>query len=170
MSIDQLSTAPNSGNLGWRASLTMPIEYVAAMSAATNLGSHLLRAKDHDRHAFRRAVLLLASKAIKTCHARKLLMSRDQAVLLSVAAIFERIEPHCFQCRGAGEVIVADLKVVCPSCKGFAVHRYSDKQRARMCGLKADDWPQWESRYMLVMGILWANDTAPYLASVRLGE
>ncbi|MFA7269917.1 MAG: hypothetical protein WC073_11280 [Sterolibacterium sp.] len=169
MGTERFAIAMTTSNLAHKDEVIMPVDHVAAMSAATNLGSDLFRARDYDYFALRRAVLLLASKAIRIGKQKKLHLSRDLANKFAVAVIRERIDRNCRNCTGAGVVMVADLKIVCPTCDGTAVHSYHDGERARLCGIKRDDWHQWESRYLMVMGIMLGHDIAVMLATDKLG-
>lgn len=164
-----LALSMTAGSLMHRDGAIMPVDHVASMAAATSLGSDLFRSRD-DRHAMRRAAIKLAALAYRRGRKTGLTLSRDQSVRFAVAAICERIRPQCRRCTGAGVVVVADLKIVCPTCDGSTIHRYRDRERAKMCGIPVDQWPALESRYEMVMAILLRHDTAPYLASVRLGR
>lgn len=167
---EMLSGAMGTSDLGWKEESTKPVEYVAAMAGVTNLGSDIFRSKGHDRAALHRAVLLLARKAWRAGHKRKMPMSDAQSRALAAAVLMELIHPHCRTCTGAGVSIIDDLKVTCPTCDGHAVHHYGDRERARLCGIKPDKWALWESRYLLVMEIARQHDCAPMLAQIRLGD
>lgn len=169
MSSKRFATAMSTDDLGWRDNATMPVEYVAAMAAATHLGSDLFRARDYDQQALRRAILLLASKAIKEGSRKRLPLSRDMASIFSAAVIFERMQFQCRTCKGAAVIVEKQLKVICPDCDGIGVHRYHDKERAKLCGVKHAEWGKWERRYQMIMQITIRHDTAPALAAVRLG-
>ena len=166
---ERLSGAMQTSHMEWHDEKTMPVEFVASMAGVSHLGSDLFRAKGYDRAALHRAVLLLARKAWRQGHKRKLPMSDEQARALAKAALSEVIKPHCRVCTGAGVSIIDDLKVTCPSCEGVAVHRYTDKERAKLCGIPADKWKAWEGRYWLVLSIARNHDCAPMMASERLG-
>lgn len=166
---ERLATAVSDDDLGWSELSTKPVEYVAALSAATGLGSDIFRAKDYDRFALRRAMLLLTKKAIDAGKRSKLPLSEAMAQAMAVSALLERLHPQCRTCHGSAVIVTAELKVVCPICEGIGVHRYTDKERARLCGIKPDDWHKWQSRYRLVIGIVHAHDVAVWAASERLG-
>jgi len=165
-----LSVSVNEDNLAWKEGATMPVEYVAALSAASEIGSDLLRVRALDKQAYRRVVLLLANKAEKQGMKKRLFLSPAMAQILAVCAIHEITQPQCLVCRGAKVMVTEKLKVVCHSCGGIGLHRYSDKDRARMCGVSAESWPQWERRYHMVMQILVSNDTAARLSRIKLGK
>lgn len=166
---ERLAGAMSADDLGWSESVTKPVEYAAAMSGATPIGSDLFRSRDGlDKQALRRAILLIAARAIKAGQKRKLPISRAMAGVLAAGALFERLAFHCRNCTGARVVVIDQLKIVCPTCGGVGIHHYGDKERARLCGVKPANWPQWESRYALVMQIAVSEDTAQMLAEGKL--
>ena len=158
-----------TSHLEWNDECTMPVEFVAAMAGVSNLGSDVFRAKGYDRAALHRAVLQLARKAWRVGHKKKLPMSDEQSRVFAKAVLIEVIKPHCRVCTGAGVSIIDELKVICPACDGVAIHRYGDKERARLCGIRPDKWHLWESRYWLVLAIARNHDRAPKEAEDRLG-
>lgn len=166
---ERLATAVSASDLRWSENATKSVEFVAAMSGATNLGSDILRSKDRDRGALHRAVLLLARKAWRAGHKRKIPMSDAQARRMAAVVLLELIRPNCRTCTGAGVSVIDDLKVTCPTCEGITVHRYTDKERARLCGIHPSKWDLWESRYELVLSIARGHDCAPMMARIRLG-
>lgn len=166
---EQLATAVSTSDLAWSDLKTKPVEFVAAMAAATRLGSDIFRAKSADIQALRRAVLLLAKKARRVGERQKLPLSQAMAHTMAVAALVEIVRPYCRTCTGAGVSIVEALKVTCPTCGGMTVHRYSDRERARLCGIDYADWHKYMSRYDIVMTVALVNDCAPAQAGARLG-
>jgi hypothetical protein len=159
----------SSSDLAWSELASKPVEYVAAMSAATGLGADTFRARDYDRAAFRRAVLLLARKAWRDGHRKKLPISDAMSRTMAAIALFELCSTQCRICRGAGVSVIDQLKVICQKCGGVQVHRYADRERAMLCGLPVADWHKYESRYLMVMDIAQKNDYAPAAAAGRLG-
>lgn len=166
---ERLALAVGEDDLGWSDHKSKPVELVAALSAATNLGSDIHRSKGADLQAMRRAVLLLTKKAIDKGRGSRLPLSRVMAQAMSVTALFERCAPHCRTCNGAAVLVVNSLKVVCDTCGGAGIHRYSDKERARLCGIKPMDWPQWSARYQMVLKIAVDQDRAPQDAAEHWG-
>ena len=167
---ERFLTSVGDDNLAWKDNATMPIEHVAALSSASELGSDLLRARALDKQAHRRAILLLSHKAQMSGKRKRLNLSKAQAQIFATAAIHEATQPQCQACRGAKVMISGKLKVVCHQCGGVGLHRYSDKDRAQLCGLPGEEWPKWEKAYQLVMSILRSNDNADHLAKNRLGK
>ncbi len=166
---ERLSLAMTAASLEWSDHDTKPVEYCAAMAGTSALSSDIHRAKDYDPTALKRAILTLAAKAIKAGRSRRLPLSRAQAECMAIAALLERIRFQCRTCKGAAVVIEGDLKVICEDCAGAGVHRYSDKVRAKMCGIPAGKWGVWQSRYLMVLEICQAHDTAVPDAGRRLG-
>ena len=61
-------------------------------------------------------------------------------VTMAAAAIIELIHPYCTTCGGAREIMGEKIKVICPTCSGIGVRRYTDSERAKMVGIKPEDW------------------------------
>ena len=150
---EHLATSLSGSDLSWSEGKTKPVEYVAAMSAATRLGSDIFRAADHDAHAMRRAVLQLMSLAAKKLGRNKLSITSAQAQTLAAAAILELIHPYCTTCGGAREIMGEKIKVICPTCSGIGVRRYTDSERAKIVGVKPEDWHKHERRYRVFIEI-----------------
>lgn len=150
---EHLATSLSGSDLSWTEGKTKPVEYVAAMSAATSLGSDIFRAADHDAHAMRRAVLQLMSLAAKKLGRNKLSITSAQAQTLAAAAILELINPYCTTCGGAREIMGEKIKVICPTCSGIGVRRYTDSERAKIVGVKPEDWHKHERRYRVFIEI-----------------
>ena len=150
---EHLATSLSGSDLSWTEGKTKPVEYVAAMSAATRLGSDIFRAADHDAHAMRRAVLQLMSLAAKKLGRNKLSITSAQAQTLAAAAILELINPYCTTCGGAREIMGEKIKVICPTCSGIGVRRYTDSERAKIVGVKPEDWHKHERRYRVFIEI-----------------
>lgn len=167
--VERFLTSLSDDNLAWKEGSTMPIEHVAALSSASELGSDLLRARALDKQAHRRAILLLAHKAHIASKRKRLTLSPAQAQIFAATAIHEVTQPQCQTCRGAKVMISGKLKIVCHQCSGVGLHRYSDRDRATLSGLTIEEWPKWEKAYHLVMRILRGNDNATSLAKNRLG-
>lgn len=166
---ERLACAVQDDDLGWSELQTKPVEYVAALSAASSLGSDIFRARDHDAFALRRAVLLLAKKAMDAGMKAKLPLSRAMAQEMAVSVLMELLHPKCRTCHGSAVAIVGTLKVQCPTCGGTGIHRYSDKERAKLSGIKYDEWAKFERRYRLVMTIALRNDTAIPKSKQKIG-
>ncbi len=167
---ERAALAVCADDLAWSELGVRPVDCVAALSAASGLGSDILRAKDYDAFALKRAVLQLTAKAMVEGRKRRLPLSRAQAQAFAVLALQEILHPQCRQCNGAA-VIVAERAVrhICPKCGGTGIHRYSDAERERLAGVPRGKWGVWESRYRLVMRIARVEDCAPMQAKDKLG-
>ena len=164
---EHLATSLSGSDLSWTEGKTKPVEYVAAMSAATRLGSDIFRAADHDAHAMRRAVLQLMSLAAKKLGRNKLSITSAQAQTMAAAAILELIHPYCTTCGGAREIMGEKIKVICPTCSGIGVRRYTDSERAQMVGIKPEDWHKHELRYRVFIEIASQHYVAAPISALR---
>ena len=153
---ERMSQSCTTDDLKSRDEKLSDVEYVAALSGAPELGSDLLRARDYDATALRRAVLYLANKSM-----RRLQIGRAAATILATVAIKEIMHWQCRQCNGASEVIIGDLKQTCPKCNGHGMHRWSDAEKvqaARRAGLRLDTWGRWCKKYEIVLTIARQDD------------
>lgn len=169
MSAERLAVAVTDDDLAAKEDRIRSVEYVAALSGASGLGSDIFRAKDYDLAAARRAVLVLTKKAMKAGLSAKLPISRAIAQAMAAAVLAEIAMPQCRTCSGAAVKIIDHLKLTCPTCEGAGTHRYSDKERAQLCGIPKADWPKWEKRYQVVLAEARGHDCAPLRAKERLG-
>ncbi len=154
---ERMSQSCNTDDLKARDDKLGDVEHVAALSGAPEIGSDLLRARDYDANALRRAILLLANKAM-----HRLKIGRAAANMLAIVAVQEVMHWQCRKCNGAAEVIIGDLKQICPKCNGQGVHRWSDGERAqaaRGAGLKTDNWLVWDRKYQIVLDIARRDDS-----------
>ena len=150
---ERLATSLTDDDLSWSDTRIKAIDYVASMSAASRLGSDLMRAADHDSFAFKRAVHQLVALSRRKLGRKRMSVSSAQAQTMAVAAILELLAPYCRTCGGAREVMGAEIKVTCPTCEGIGVHRYTDADRARTVGVPVSDWHKVAGRYELVLSI-----------------
>ena len=81
----------------------------------------------YEKSAFRDCLRLLTD-AYRTRYKAD---SEALAVDLVVQALAEWINQSCRDCGGARELVVGDLKVICNTCGGTGLHRYSDFERSR---------------------------------------
>ncbi len=166
---ERFAIAMSVSNLAWSDHGRRPVELVAAMAAATGLGSDLHRAKDMDPAALKRAILQLAHLSMRKGRQVKLMLSKAQAERMSMVVLFEQIHPQCRVCLGARVIITGDLKHVCQQCHGVGVHTYAEHDRAELCGIRRHKWHHWQSRYRMIQLLCQQHDTAVQLASRRLG-
>lgn len=166
---EMLAIAISARSLEWRDNQTRPIEYVAAMAEASALASDIFRARHHDRLALRRATMMLAYKARQLGKKKRLHLSPHQAETFAIAALIELLTPQCNACGGASTAVTNNLKIMCPTCNGSGVHRYSDAERARHCGINQDQWHHWVRRYEMVLELAQSSDNVVPKAKSRLG-
>lgn len=168
---ERLATSLSDDDLAWSDNRIKAIDHVASMAGASRLGSDLFRAADHDNFALKRAVLQLMAMARRKLGRKRMSVTSAQAQTLAIAAIMELLAPYCRTCGGAREVMGAEIKVICPTCDGIGVHRYSDKDRAKVSGISFADWPKWEQKYELFLSIASQHYvSAPIAALKRLGR
>ena len=131
MGIDEsLAIAVSARSLAWADYKTMPVEFVAALAGASELASSIYRAKQSDKLALHRAILLLAHQAQRTGKRKRLYLSPQQAQAFAAAALTEVLNPKCQMCKGACVVASDTKRVTCSTCNGSGVHRYADGERA----------------------------------------
>lgn len=164
---EHLATSLSGSDLSWTEGKTKPVEYVAAMSAATRLGSDIFRAADHDAHAMRRAVLQLMSLAARELGRKKINITSGLSQTMAAAAIIELIHPYCITCGGAREIMGEKIKVICPTCSGIGVRRYTDSERAKMVGIKPEDWHKHELRYRVFIEIASQHYVAAPISALK---
>lgn len=103
---------------------------IAVGGQASRLASLLLRARNAGQDQWGREIVLLLAHRIKRHK-----LSRGIAERVAFAALMEWLQPHCRCCNGAREIQQDKLLVICHSCGGVGVHRYTDTERAGMCGV-----------------------------------
>ena len=131
------------------------VEYVAALSGASGLGSDMMRARDYDPKALRRAILILASK-VRT----DMRLGMGPSQQLATAAILEVMHWQCRTCNGAAERVIGGVRQVCPTCRGTGVHRWIDSDRAKATGYPLSNWGMWAKKYEQVIAIARRHDSA----------
>lgn len=140
---ERLSSSCSTSNLEHREENVMPVDLVAAMSGASDLGADMFRATDGDVAALRRAV-----KVLSLADVRRFRAGRKYSFELALAAIQEVIMCKCEKCNGAGQVVVAKLKVVCDKCSGTGTKRWLDEERAELIGVPTEIYKKIEKRYV----------------------
>ena len=131
------------------------VEHVAALSGASDLGSDMMRARDYDPKALRRAILILASK-VRT----DIRLGMGPSQQLATAAILEVMHWQCRTCNGAAERVIGGVRQVCPTCRGTGVHRWIDADRAKATGYPLSNWGMWAKKYEQVIAIARRHDSA----------
>lgn len=125
-----LARAVNASSLEWEETHETQVDRVAAMAGGSHLGSYLLRIREGAQPEWaHRAMLILARRLIKRHH-----ISRSIAEKIAAQALVEWAYPHCPDCGGAREVMGEHIRILCPSCKGTGVRRWTDSERRGYIG------------------------------------
>ena len=151
---EKLAQSCVTSDLGAKDEQIRSVEHVAALSGASSIGSDLMRAKDYDVQALRRAILILAR------HARQSMrLSMEPSKWLATAAILEVMHWQCRSCNGASEQRLDGIRMICPACGGVGVHRWTDSERARVAGIPRDAWSTWAKKYERVLAYAREHDS-----------
>lgn len=106
---------------------------IAVGAKVSRLASLLLRIKNADQSRWTHEAILLLAKPLT----KKYKLSRSVSERIAHAALIEWIRPHCRHCNGASEIRQDNgVTIQCHSCGGIGVHRYGDRERERLCGIK----------------------------------
>lgn len=100
-----------------------PVVRIAALAKAPRLGSMLWRLKyGADAACYKTAALL---------HARRLPRYIGHTMRRQAAetALREWLSDLCHTCLGAREMMIGERRVVCGTCNGLGMRRYSDRDR-----------------------------------------
>lgn len=127
---EQLARASSSGDLESIDGRLGDVERIAAMAFGPRLGSLLIRYRDGGQERWRREAILLVAHRV----ARKVRTNSDLSVKIATQALNEWDMPHCKTCGGSRELMAGDVRVICQSCNGVGVHRYSDSDRQSAIG------------------------------------
>lgn len=162
---ESLGYAVNSSDLQheeWDCS----VDKIHALGLTKGFGSDFVRFLDGLQPAAHKNLVYRLAK----CQGREKKISRHMAIKLANMAIMELTLPHCVTCHGAGEMMLAELKVTCTSCKGIGVRRYSDMDRAIFLGLELSTYQKgWNNRFTDVLALLKSHyEQAIYEAKKRL--
>ena len=152
---ERLSECCSTSDMTMTEEKIRDVEHVAALSGASDLGSDMMRARDYDPKALRRAILILASK-VRT----DIRLGMGPSQQLATAAILEVMHWQCRTCNGAAERVIGGIRQVCPTCGGTGVHRWLDTDRAKATGYPLDNWPMWAKKYEQVIAIARKHDSA----------
>ena len=113
-------------NLDWDENSERPIDRVAASGKINELGLLLWKAKYQlEAEAYRRVQIALCE-----IYGKRYRDAPPIRAALVGQALREFLAPACRACRGVGEMMVNDRRVVCEDCGGSKLHRYSDIERA----------------------------------------
>ena len=134
----QLKSDIADGDLTQDHRREMPVDRIAALASASDLGSALTRlAADYCARHLHRAIHELDEAAYRSIPRAKQ-QKRDDLTKLAMIAILEWIQPNCGRCQG--KQYVQDGRsskphpIPCPKCEGSGLHRYTTGERGRAFG------------------------------------
>lgn len=134
MGHEALIKSTDAHNLEW-GDYEKPVDRVVAIAHAAKgneIGALMLRAESLDALSMRK-VILLVSRSLAHSHR----INRSHGEKIAAAVIREHLHPGCHQCGGKGELYrEAETVVACHICSGTGLHRYSDKERQGLVGVK----------------------------------
>ena len=134
MTRESFARAVSARDLGEHPHLA-PVDHLHAMATTSNLGRALNRLRGEDNSVAPAVVALVAGKLAKSGKGRTIRRySRALADLVAKQALAEWLDPHCRTCHGARELIAGDSRIICQSCAGTGVHRYTQAQRNEAIG------------------------------------
>lgn len=126
MSLREAYSHVSFASLEWTEGVERAVDRVAAGAKANELGLLLWKAKYLlEPDAYKRAQTLL-----NAIYGKRYRDSQPVASALVGQALREFLAPSCRACRGVGEMMVNDRRVICDDCGGSKLHRYSDMERA----------------------------------------
>lgn len=162
---ERLSESCVASDLGAKEGKIKSVEHVAALSGATSLGSDMMRARDYDANALRRAILVLA-RTVR----QEMRLGMGPAENLARCAIFEVLHWQCRACNGASEHITGGVRKTCAKCEGTGIHRWRDTDRAKESGYPLDTWHLWSNKYEKVIAMARKHDSQTIgLAHKKMG-
>lgn len=113
-------------SLEWNENTEQAVDRVAAAALANPLGLLLWKAKYLlEADAYRRVQI-----ALSEIYGKRYRDAPTIRAALVGQALREFLAPSCRACRGVGEMMINDRRVVCETCGGSKLHRYSDMERA----------------------------------------
>ena len=132
MNLRESFASTHHANLGWNPDHERAIDKVAASGLCDELGVLLWKAKYVSESDAAKKALKELNKRVRErfTHHAGLILSKvvDQA-------FHEFMSDQCKVCGGRGQIKAGELLVVCETCDGTRIRRYSDFERARSMGL-----------------------------------
>lgn len=161
MTAERLGISLESGDLKWSGHQVRDIDFVAAAGMTKpELGILLIRAYvGNDAGAVKLATWLATKQS------RRYLSNIPEGMRQKLvgAAVREFLVPICTPCGGTGKALQGTKWIVCPTCAGTAIKRYTNGERAGMIGL--DTMGRWDKPYTEILSRI--ND-AYYAALVMV--
>ena len=130
MGLEALTKSTQASSLEWDQG-ERHIDRIVAMAMGTSkneIGSNVIRAMASDNSATKKVILLVYRELQK-----KHKITRTHGYNIISAALIEFLRPTCKVCGGI-PYENANLVIICPSCSGTGLHRYSDADRMAMVG------------------------------------
>lgn len=114
-------------SLDWAEFQERPVDRVAASGRVDDLGLALWKAKyQRDTHA-----ALAAHKCLKRVLASHYRSENEHYIgIIGAEALYEYLQDWCLDCGGLREMMIAEVKHVCPTCHGTGARRHSDTERS----------------------------------------
>jgi len=113
-----ISRTLNSGLQDGPEDTERAVDRLRALSTAPRLATLLFRLfYDNDSTVLDQAIAELSRVAQKPSK-------------LVEMALHEAMAPNCRRCNGARELIIGERRIVCSSCEGTGLHRYTNNWRA----------------------------------------
>jgi len=152
--------ALNSSHLETIESRESDIDRVGALARASRLGALLFHWRYAKQDRFARAVLSeVVRKSRRRFQISEFHVEHPALVAACKQAMREYYAPQCSTCNGAREIIEQKLRIVCHTCRGAGVRRYSDYERANALGMNLAAYRAgWEKRLGEILSMLAAND------------
>ena len=123
---ETLAATAYSG-LGWDENREKAIDRVAASGKADRLGLTLWKAK----YMLESSAYIAAHNELMAIYRKRYRDNQTVASAIVEQALREYLSPACRACRGVGEMMVNERRVICEACGGSSIHRYGDQERAK---------------------------------------
>lgn len=113
-------------SLEWSENTERAVDRVAAAALANPVGLLLWKAK----YLLEPDAYKSAQIALGEIYQKRYRDAPTVRAALVGQALREFLAPSCRTCRGVGEHMLEDRRVVCDTCGGSKIHRYTDAERA----------------------------------------
>ena len=144
--------------LEWNEDAEKAIDRVAAAGFADALGIALWRSKYlNESKSYHDATKLLVTR-YREGWSRFETQGVVEAIVDQV--LHEHLSGMCRVCNGAKELIVGDLRVICTTCGGVGVRRFSDTERAQTMKLSIGRVTRLGRAMQWLAGVVSASDRA----------
>lgn len=142
-------------SLEWNENTERAVDRVAAAALANPLGLLLWKAKYLlESDAYRRA-----QTALGEIYGKRYRDVPTVRAALVGQALREFLAPSCRTCHGVGEHMLEDRRVVCETCGGSKIHRYTDQERAGTMQLSYALTKHCAHKLQWLLGVMGAEDS-----------